>query len=111
MAIARSCWKCWGQECAMSICPLLYIILYQYAFNGNLLLDKNWAVRVILWLIYITTLLLFLLQIMNFLMFPPYYNEDAPEEHCHALDSHEKMQQRRARLREELRILRENLAV
>ncbi|KAI0843267.1 hypothetical protein F5Y06DRAFT_291173 [Hypoxylon sp. FL0890] len=55
------------------------------------LYTEQWFIMGPLWLVYFAALLIIITIIANLFIRPTWYDEESPEEHCHILDTHEKM--------------------
>lgn len=97
-----TCWTCWKKTSVFLAKPLLYLIACHYLIRHETISDTYWFLRVILRLCYSTTILIITTVILNLVFRPTWFDEESPDQHCHILDTRDKMARELARMMERL---------
>lgn len=99
------CRTCWKQRFSATLRPLFYLAVFWLSsktvelFNARPVLDTPFCV------VYYLAFIKILIPILTVVIRPAWYDEDAPENHCHYRDTPEKIAAERRRLQRELVIL------
>ncbi|KAI1164274.1 hypothetical protein F5B18DRAFT_255850 [Nemania serpens] len=109
MAKTRICWTCWKKTSVWTAKPLLYLVVCHYFINNETIYNAHWFIRCLLWLVHCTLVLIIMAVIMNLVFRPTWYDEESPDEHCHILDTHDKMAREQARMIQRLVEVRDEL--
>lgn len=105
MANTKSCWICWKQRLSATLRPLFYLAACYLCFKAEVLFNAHIIPHTLFYAAFYLVSLKLLIHILTLLSQPPWYDEDAPDDHCHYRDTPEKMAAHHQRVQEELAIV------
>lgn len=106
MANMRTCWTCCRKRLSAMLRPLFYLTICYLFSNIGALFHAGYLVDCLLYAAYYVVLLKLLIPILTLLKRSAWYDEDAPEDHCHYWDTKERMAMENQRMHEELAVMR-----
>lgn len=104
MANTKPCWICWKQRLYAILGPLFYLTACYLCVKAEMLCKAHVIPHTLFYAAYYLASLKLLISILTLLNRPAWYDEDAPDDHCHYRDTPEKMAAQDQRVQEELAI-------